>query len=211
MRVKSEKRRLAILEAGKSVFLERGYDAASMAEVAVRAGGSKQTLYHYFGSKEALFVAVMLEKGAAQVGPLFDSFHQNQDLRAALADFAIKFLRFIAQDEILGFRRVIYAEGPRSDLGKLFFENGRKPGLSRLAEDFAVAMDEGRMRRADPWRAVVQFHALIEAGPFQRLLEGAIASAPDADLVEAAAAAVETFARAYDIGSVALSPASDPA
>ncbi|HWT50977.1 MAG TPA: TetR/AcrR family transcriptional regulator [Caulobacter sp.] len=199
MRVKSEAKRLAILEAAKSVFLERGYVAASMAEVSARVGGSKQTLYSYFASKEDLFVAVMLEKGAMQIDPLFDAFHGSENLAEAMRQFALAFVRFIASDEVIAFRRIVYAEGAKSDLGKLFFENGPKRGWTRMANDFAVAMDEGRMRRADPWTAVTQFHALCEAGPIQRLLEGSSAGVGDGDLVAAAEAAADTFVRAYEL------------
>ena len=201
MRVKSEERRLAILEAAKSVFLERGYGAASMSEISARVGGSKQTLYSYFTSKDELFVAVMLEKGAILIDPLFDSFHDNRDLPAGLSEFAIQFLRFIVSPEILTFRRIIHAEGAKSNLGKLFFENGPKRGWTRMAADFGRAMDDGRMRRADPWQAVMQFNALCEAGQIQRLFEGVVEAIDDADLVSAAQAAVDVFARAYELKS----------
>lgn len=199
MRAKSEERRSAILEAAKTLFLERGYVATSMAEVSARAGGSKQTLYNYFASKEDLFVAVMLEKGAAQAQPLFEAFHGRADLAVAVGQFAIAFLRFVTGEEVIAFRRIVYAEGAKSDLGKLFYENGPKRGWTQMADDFARAMDLGRMRRADPWTAVTQFHALCEAGPVQRLLEGSIASVADADLVVAAEAAADTFIRAYEL------------
>jgi len=199
MRVKTEEKRRAILEAAKSVFLERGYGAASMSEVAARVGGSKQTLYSYFASKEDLFVAVMLEKGARMIDPLFDRFHDHRDLPTGLGEFAIQFLRFIADPEIAAFRRIIYAEGAKSNLGQLFFENGPRRGWTRMAADFSRAMDEGRMRRADPWRAVGHFFALCEAGPVQRLMEGSVMSVTDPDLVEAAGAAVDVFLRAYEM------------
>jgi AcrR family transcriptional regulator len=199
MRVKTEERRRAILEAAKGVFLERGYAAASMSEVAARVGGSKQTLYSYFASKEDLFVAVMLEKGATMIDPLFNRFHDSNDLPTGLGEFAIQFLRFIADPEIAAFRRIIYAEGAKSNLGKLFFENGPKRGWTRMAADFSRAMEEGRMRVADPWRAVGHFFALCEAGPVQRLMEGSVASVADTDLVEAAAAAIDVFSRAYEL------------
>ncbi|UAL12769.1 TetR/AcrR family transcriptional regulator [Caulobacter segnis] len=197
MRVKSEEKRLAILEAAKGVFLERGYVAASMAEVSARVGGSKQTLYSYFASKEDLFVAVMLEKGAAQVEPMFDTFHGGENLAEAVRRFALAFVRFITGDEVIAFRRIVYAEGAKSDLGRLFYENGPKRGWTRMAYDFARAMDEGRMRRADPWTAVDQLHALCEAGPVQRLLEGSASSVDDDVLTAAAEAAADTFIRAY--------------
>lgn len=199
MRVKSEEKRLAILEAAKSVFLERGYGSASMAEVSARVSGSKQTLYSYFASKEDLFVAVMIEKGATQVQPLFDILHENDNLAEAIHDFVLAFLRFITTDEVVAFRRIVYAEGAKSDLGKLFYENGPKRGWTRMAEDFEQAMDAGRMRRADPWTAVYQLHALCEAGPVQRLLEGSGGPIDEATLLAVADAATDTFIRAYEV------------
>ena len=199
MRVKSEEKRLAILEAAKSVFLERGYGSASMAEVSARVGGSKQTLYSYFASKEDLFVAVMIEKVATQVQPLFDILHENDNLAEAIHDFVLAFLRFITTDEVVAFRRIVYAEGAKSDLGKLFYENGPKRGWTRMAEDFEQAMDAGRMRRADPWTAVYQLHALCEAGPVQRLLEGSGGPIDEATLLAVADAATDTFIRAYEV------------
>lgn len=47
-----------VLEAAYEVFLERGYEATSMAEIALRAGVTKPVVYDCFASKEALFAAV---------------------------------------------------------------------------------------------------------------------------------------------------------
>ena len=55
----SEAKRNSILKAASSVFEESGYDVASMDSVAERAGASKRTVYNYFPSKDALFVAVI--------------------------------------------------------------------------------------------------------------------------------------------------------
>jgi AcrR family transcriptional regulator len=203
VRVKSETKRLGILEAAKSVFIERGYEAASMAEVAARASCSKQTLYSYFTSKEELFVAVMLEKGAIMTDPLFRPFDDSDDLPAALRLFAGRFLYFACDPEILAVRRIIYAEGAKSDLGKMFFENGPKRGWTRIAEHFARAMDDGHMRRADPWLAVQHLSGLCEAGPVQGLLDGSITSVTEVDIDRAARAATDVFIRAYEITSPA--------
>lgn len=199
MRVKSEAKRKAILEAAKGVFLERGYVAASMAEVSARLGGSKQTLYSYFASKEDLFVAVMLEKGANQVEPLFDVFQTTDDLAKAVRAFALAFVGFVATDEIVAFRRIIYAEGGKSELGKLFYENGPKRTWTRMAQVFAQAMADGRMRRVDPMTAVNQLQALCEAGPIQRLLEGSMSSISEEEKAAAAREAADTFIRAFDL------------
>jgi AcrR family transcriptional regulator len=186
LRLKSEEKRLAILEAAKEIFLERGYSAASMAEVSARVGGSKQTLYSYFPSKEDLFFAVMLEKGASLVDPVFAILQDREDLAAALREFAIAFLRLVCTEELIGFRRIIYAEGAKSALGRRFHEIGPKRCWSLLADV---------LQRL----AAMHFAALCEAGSYQRLLEGAIDTLPNAEMVRMAEAAVEVFIRAYEV------------
>lgn len=51
----------AILTAGAAVFAERGYDAATMTEIAARAGAAIGSLYRFFPSKEALADALLLQ------------------------------------------------------------------------------------------------------------------------------------------------------
>ena len=59
MRVKTDERRNAIIQAATEVFAKVGYERASMAMIADRAGSSKTTLYGYFPSKEELFWGAM--------------------------------------------------------------------------------------------------------------------------------------------------------
>lgn len=49
-------RRQAISDAATALFMERGFDAVTMAEVAEAAGVSIKTIFNYFGSKEELFL-----------------------------------------------------------------------------------------------------------------------------------------------------------
>ncbi|MEA2025835.1 MAG: TetR family transcriptional regulator [Chloroflexota bacterium] len=51
--------RESIIVAAREVFAERGYDGATVRGVASRAGVDPALLYHYFGSKQQLFVAAM--------------------------------------------------------------------------------------------------------------------------------------------------------
>jgi AcrR family transcriptional regulator len=50
----------AILEAGVAVFTEKGYDAATMTEIAARSGTAIGSLYRFFPSKESLADALLL-------------------------------------------------------------------------------------------------------------------------------------------------------
>jgi AcrR family transcriptional regulator len=52
-------KRRQIVEGARQIFLARGFDAASMSDIARAAGVSKGTLYVYFENKEQLFQAIV--------------------------------------------------------------------------------------------------------------------------------------------------------
>jgi AcrR family transcriptional regulator len=56
---KKERTRRAIAEAARALFLERGFDAVSVAEVARAADVSIGTVFNYFPAKEDLFYSQM--------------------------------------------------------------------------------------------------------------------------------------------------------
>ncbi|KPA50837.1 TetR family transcriptional regulator, partial [Acinetobacter baumannii] len=51
-------RRLALLLSATELFLEKGYDAVSLDDIVNHAGGSKTSIYKYFGNKDGLFTAI---------------------------------------------------------------------------------------------------------------------------------------------------------
>jgi AcrR family transcriptional regulator len=65
--------RRALLDAATRVFTEAGYDAAAVADIVLAAGASVGSLYHHFGGKADLFVA------------LYEEFNARQEARSAAA------------------------------------------------------------------------------------------------------------------------------
>lgn len=57
----SSKTKADILVAGRAEFAERGFEGARVDAIAERAGANKRLLYHYFGNKEDLYRAVLLD------------------------------------------------------------------------------------------------------------------------------------------------------
>ena len=55
---RGHERRLALLLSATELFQERGYDAVSLDDIVHHAGGSKASIYKYFGSKEGLFKGI---------------------------------------------------------------------------------------------------------------------------------------------------------
>lgn len=76
-----------ILRAATDLFAESGFDAVSMNSIAVRAGTSKANVFHHFGSKDALYLAVMRD-ACGRFETSIDSFEgERSDFGQRLADF----------------------------------------------------------------------------------------------------------------------------
>ena len=58
-RLSASERRAQLIEVGRKVFAERGYEATSVEELASRAGISKPVLYEHFGGKEGLYAVIV--------------------------------------------------------------------------------------------------------------------------------------------------------
>jgi len=54
-----QERRTQLLDVGRRLFAERGFEAASIEEVASRAGVTKPVVYEHFGGKEGLYAVVV--------------------------------------------------------------------------------------------------------------------------------------------------------
>lgn len=59
VRMTSKQRREQLLDVGRSLFAERGFEGTSIEEVAARASVSKPVVYEHFGGKEGLYAVVV--------------------------------------------------------------------------------------------------------------------------------------------------------
>ncbi|MEO7026966.1 MAG: TetR/AcrR family transcriptional regulator [Caulobacteraceae bacterium] len=200
MRLKTDSKRQAILAAAQDVFRDHGYGGASMDQVAARAGGSKATLYRYFPSKADLFLAVLLEGAVERASALFDALDPTADLAAGLRRFGARYLALTLAPDTLALRRVLIAEGARAGVGQRLYDEGPRLTWGKMAAHLAAAMDDGRLRRADPWIVAMHLRGLLEADLVNRALLGAPVDAAPAALRAQARAAVDVLTRAYEVG-----------
>jgi AcrR family transcriptional regulator len=91
----SSKRR-QILAGARKVFMDLGFDGASMGEIARAAGVSKGTLYVYFADKSALFEAI-LEEEALEYGQVVFNFDPARDAETTLRDFGLAYNRLLCR------------------------------------------------------------------------------------------------------------------
>jgi AcrR family transcriptional regulator len=197
MKVKTEARRQAILDAAGALFQEVGFANASMSELASRVGGSKATLYSYFRSKEELFVAVMAHAACEMKQGSFEALNADQDMRETMTRFGRIYLRFVLSPWAISIRRMAVSEAARSDVGRLLYENGPKMGWTKFAAYLTGLMERGRLRRTDAVRAAAHFRGLLEAEHMEQFLLDAIERPGDDAINAAADAAVDVFLRGY--------------
>ncbi len=191
-------RRQAIIDVAREVFLTEGYAAASMSEIAARVGGSKGTLYNYFPSKEALFAAFMGAECQIE-GTMAHQINdaEEADIAAALTSIGGRLLRFILSDKVQAIHRLVIAEAPRlPELGRTFYEEGPRKGVTMLCDHIERWMDEGRLKHGDPFRAAEQFGELLKAGLHHRKL-WAVADPTEAQIDSNVTEAVRIFLAAY--------------
>lgn len=102
-----------ILWTAKDVFLEMGFDRASMDVVAARAETSKRSLYAHFESKEKLFLAVVDLARELYLGRLKTPDAYHQDTTEAVILYCGRFLQLILREPALRTCRLGIAEAER--------------------------------------------------------------------------------------------------
>lgn len=104
-------RRQAFLQAARLVFLEQGYEAASVNDVVRLAGGSLATLYAQFGNKEGLFLAVAQEQYERFVRAVAPDCVDHLPLEQGLQVIGENYLRTLLTHDNLAYLRVLIGEG----------------------------------------------------------------------------------------------------
>ena len=145
----------ALLDAARAVFAEQGFADASIAEVVQRAGSSVGSLYHHFGGKSELFVALWQEYQAAQEEAASSAVAQAK--RAGVTD---PFELFS-----VGARAYLEGSWERRDLVMLFFNGDSPPGFEVM-----------QRRRGREW--IVQNDTLLKLSEnsFERLYASILTS-----------------------------------
>jgi AcrR family transcriptional regulator len=117
VRMTGQERRLQLLDVGRTVFAERGYEASSVEEIAVRAKITKPVVYEHYSGKEGLYAVVVDREVQALIQRITESLVGDHP-RALLEQAAMAFLSYI-QDEPEGFRILVRDSPVASSTGTL--------------------------------------------------------------------------------------------
>jgi AcrR family transcriptional regulator len=170
---RGEQRRQALIDAALEVFLEQGYERASIEEVMRRVGGgSKASLYSYFGNKEGLFWEVLSIQCDRFMQDLRMPTQADDNLEETLAAVARRFLKQISGPVARKLFRVVIAEAERfPELAERFYERGAQSIREMLGLYLARQCEAGRLQCEDVEIAAIHFFELLRA-PHMRMLLG---------------------------------------
>lgn len=163
---RGESRRSALLAAAREMFLERGYERASVDDVMRRVGGSKASLYRYFGSKEGLFWEFLSEECERFLRDLDVPDHADADLGATLTRIGRKFLCACLHPDASALYRLVIAEADRfPELAQRFYETGPLRTRRVLGRYLQAQTAAGRLRCSDPELTAALFLEMLKSLP----------------------------------------------
>ena len=193
----SAKRR-QIMDGARDVFLAQGFDAASMGEIARKAGVSKGTLYVYFDSKEQLFEAIAHEACGAQAEGVFSLDPADHDVEAVLTRLGRSYVKFQCRPGAMSPLRTVIAISDRMpEIGRKFYETGPAKGVTKLCHYLESQVAAGILAIEDCEVAAAQFLDSCVATILKPLLYNAGEAPSDERIDHVVGIAVRTFLAAY--------------
>jgi AcrR family transcriptional regulator len=161
----SSKRR-QILDGARKVFMDLGFDGASMNEIARAAGVSKGTLYVYFADKSRLFEAIV-EDEALEKGKLAYNLDPGRDVETTLREFGRAYISGMCRPGGGSSIRTVMAIAERMpDVGRQFYENVLAKTINNLADYLRAHVRPGDLAIDDCHLAAAQFMQMCQATLF---------------------------------------------
>jgi AcrR family transcriptional regulator len=194
---KRNRRREAIIDAARQEFFESGYAAASMSSIAARLGGSKGTLYNYFGNKEELFEALVRDfctrwadrmRGVTLEGCPAES----------LTAFAEQYLTHLFSEQGVQLLRGLVAGSNRNaQLSRIFYALGPVREHGGLETYLEACKAKQWINAPNCARAADEFLALCNGPTFLQLLLNLASPLTCTEIRARAVQAVSAFMRMY--------------
>ena len=148
-------RRAQLIQVGRQVFAEKGYEATSVEEIASRAKVSKPIVYEHFGGKEGLYAVVVDREMEYVIGVISEALSAGSP-RERAEQAALAFLIWV-KDRPDGFA-VLTRDAPTTVLSSGGFSSLLNEVAERVSDVFAEAFKQAGY---DPDVAPIYAHALI--------------------------------------------------
>jgi AcrR family transcriptional regulator len=167
----------SILDASRELFLERGYAATSMREIAERCGIAKATIYHHFPDKERILLA-LLESTKEGQKAMLAAVRAQGDPRSRIETAVVENLRLLA--DITGIIQLVRRELPQGrELTKRSYGPMMKEFRSLLVEAMDKGKEEGIFRDIEAEKAALVLMSMLQGSVAEAMLGDGRIVAPE--------------------------------
>lgn len=189
-------KREAIVAAASERFMNEGFAATSIEQVAADAGVSKVTIYNHFGDKRGLFTAAIERECQKMRGYFTLDQTPNGTIQERLSVIAGAMAAFLSRPEMIQFERRIAAETEHEpSIGRAFLETGPWRMKAAISAWLIYACEQGELKIDDSDLAAEQLVALAKG---MGDLERRFGAKPSREATEARIkGAVSVFLAAY--------------
>jgi AcrR family transcriptional regulator len=151
VRMTGRERREQLVQVGRSLFAEKGFDGTSIEEIAARANVSKPVVYEHFGGKEGLYAVVVDREMSDLLDRLTRALSAGQHPRELAEQAALVLLTYIEE---------------RADGFRILSRDSTSGAFSSLLNDIAsqveyVLVREFAQHRIDPKNAAMYAQMLV--------------------------------------------------
>ncbi|WP_426434781.1 TetR/AcrR family transcriptional regulator [Bradyrhizobium genosp. P] len=165
--------RALIYEAAQHEFAVRGFAAASIADVACRAGVSTKTLYRLIPTKLALFEGTVTDRMDRFISTVNLGVCDGRDIAAALERALLACAELILEGEVIALQRIILADSDKfPGIAEMFYEKAMQRTLGALAAWLNVQQRRGRIAVADAHAAAGMLLGMLVFQPQRDVMYG---------------------------------------
>jgi AcrR family transcriptional regulator len=194
----SAKRRQILAGAGK-VFMDLGFDGASMGEIARAAGVSKGTLYVYFADKNRLFEAIVEQEMLDQKKVNFN-FDPERDVATTLREFGQAYIQLLCRPGGGSAIRTVMSIAERMpDVGRRYYEHVLENTINRIAAYLEARVKRGDVAMSDCQLAASQFMMMCQASLFLPFIFQAAPPPSTARIAQVVESATQMFLAGYRV------------
>jgi TetR/AcrR family transcriptional regulator, mexJK operon transcriptional repressor len=193
--IEENERKRRVIAAAEFVFVSQGYSAASVDDIAKRAGMSKKTLYRFYSTKEAMFAAVIAARREALKESIdAECCGAGLEPDAVLRRFLSQVAHFVLARRQSSLYRLVIAESHRApEIACAFYREGPSKVHLALQEWLAEQNRAGTLCVSQPEIAAGMLFSMIVGEPQMRILIGELDEPDSAAIEDRVDTAVQLF------------------
>ncbi|MDM1759236.1 MULTISPECIES: TetR/AcrR family transcriptional regulator [Acinetobacter] len=195
---RGQQRRLALLLSANELFLEHGYEAVSLDDIVNHAGGSKTSIYKYFGNKEGLFTAICDYRRDLFFKDICACYNSEEDhLRHYLVQTLINFYLHLKKPENIAFIRLIIEQAQKNpNLALYIHEKGAHYIQLTIAKALEHSHAQGILNCTNPYSSAMMYFGILRDFEW-RVLMGLEVDKPEQEVIKHIEYCVDHFLKGH--------------